>query len=485
MPSGKLQSLVTENIGDVFEPIFNPSSIAVIGASTDPESPGYRFVRAHVEFGFDPVYPVNPSTDSVYGLTAYDSVTDIPGPVEFAIVTLRADIVPDIIEECGEKGVDAVHVMSSGFSETGTDEGERLEEKLGHVAAKHDIRLIGPNCVGIYNPASNQSYIAEVSQETGPVSFVSHSGGFTIDVESQGDAHDIGFSKVASIGNSVDIGITDVFEYFAVDDQTEIIGIYLEGVENRDEGYRLFELADAVVEEKPVVALKGGKTDEGGEAAQSHTGSLAGDYRVWRSMFSQAGITTVDTLREMIDVLTLFSRTLSVESNRTALIGPGGGTTVTAIDEVTEAGLEVPGFTDETIEELEDMELPPAGNLTNPVDAPLGVLSTDGGQVLQDITDVAVSDPNVDSVIVHFNINHFWYHPDGETLFENMVESIRQTHQEIDIPLLLVFRNSRHPDMAGPTTEMRQRCSREGIPIYDSIGDAANALRHLVDYNQQ
>lgn len=482
MPPTYLSSLDREAIEARFRPVFHPRSIAIVGASSDPGAPGHRFVKTNVEFGFENVYPINPSAEEIRGLPAYDSVLDVPDEIDLAIVVLRAEVVPDVLEECGEKGIEAVHVMSSGFSEVDTEEGRRLEDRVERVADRYGITVIGPNSIGIYSPGANLGYIPTVPEDPGSVAFVSHSGGFTIDLASRGRLEGLRFSKVVSVGNGTNTGIVDLFEYLVIDEETDLIALYLEGLEDRVEGRRLFELAREAVPETPVVAMKGGHSDRGSEATRSHTGSLAGSYRVWQGMFEQAGIAEVDSFEELVDTVKLFSAVDAIEGNRAALIGPGGGTSVTAIDACSAAGIDVPEFGDETVAELLDLDTPRPGNVSNPIDAPLGVLSVDEGRVLRTMAEIATDDPRIDSLIVHLNVNHLSYHSEGETLFENMVSGVREFRDDTSIPVLVVFRNPSLPDVIDTTQELWAECSEAGIPVFASVRDAATALRHLVDY---
>jgi acyl-CoA synthetase (NDP forming) len=480
------EQVVTPSITDRLEPVFQPNSIAVIGASQDPNSTGYRFVRDLVDFGFEPVYPVNPNASEIYELNCYPSVLDISDTVDLAIIILHPEIVTEALRECGEKGVEAAHIMSSGFSETGTEEGKRLEAEVQEIADKYSISVIGPNCRGLYNPAANLTHYSNPPADPGSVGVVSHSGGLTIDIANQGKATGIRFSKIASIGNATDIDITDVLEYFAVDNDTEVIAMYVEGIDDQTKGKRLFKLLREVTPEKPVVVLKGGKTERGGEAAESHTGALAGNNRVWQAVFEQTGVTEVDSLHEMMDILRLYSTTTSVESNQTALIGPGGGTSVITLDMCAAANIEAPKFGAETIASLKQLDLASAGNLTNPVDVPFNALSLDEGRLFESIAEIAVNDESVDSVIIHLNFSHLTYsfeENEEKEIFETMMDGVKEINSSISVPLLMVFRNSSLPEIQELAIKSRSKCIDAGIPVFDSMADAVTALNHLVDYS--
>jgi acyl-CoA synthetase (NDP forming) len=227
-----------QRIIEHFRPIFYPTSIAVIGASRS----GGGFLKRIVDFGFKgSIYPINPQAREILGLTAYPRLTAVPGPVDYAIVNLPPALVPAAIEDCATKGVKAAHIYISGFSESEDPEGIRLQEQVVGIAQRGGVRIIGPNCMGLYSPIARLTYIDGVAPESGDIAVVSQSGGFSTDLARRGKVRGIRYSKIASIGNSCDLTSVDFLEYYAVDPETRIIGMYVKGSKDMDRLVSLIE----------------------------------------------------------------------------------------------------------------------------------------------------------------------------------------------------------------------------------------------------
>ena len=290
---------------DAFNPIFYPRTLAVIGASADPTKFGNIILSAIQEIGYGgKIYPVNPEGGEINGLTVSKSLPEIPGPVDFAIITIPASALLKTLEECRDKGVKGVEILTSGFKETGTPEGRQMEEAIARFA-KGGMRVLGPNCFGIYCPESGLTILPgqNFSRETGPVGFLSQSGGLCADLGQVAKGLGIRFSKMVSYGNGCDVAACDLLEYFFADPKTGIIAGYVEGI---DDGPRFLRLLRENRGKKPVILWKAGLTATGGRAVQSHTGSLGGSAAVWEGAFRQAGVIQVYSAEELVDAIYAF-----------------------------------------------------------------------------------------------------------------------------------------------------------------------------------
>ncbi|MFC1944916.1 CoA-binding protein [Chloroflexota bacterium] len=321
--------------------LFRPGSIALIGITTDPGNPRQEwFLVPLFDAGFDgPIYLVNPRGGEIMGLPVYPDMRAIPGPVDYAIISTPADLCPQVLRDCGAKGVKVAIIYSAGFGETGSEGGNRLQDQLAEIAASGDIRLMGPNCMGVYCPEGKLSFISDFPTESGPVSFLCQSGGNTIEAVMQSAQRGVRFSKVVSYGDACDLNECDFLEYYLNDPDTGIIALYIEGVR---EGKRFLELLKKAAKVKPVIALKGGIGEAGSRTTASHTGSLSGSSAVWDALMRQYGIVQARSLEELSDLLVTFSLLPVPRSRTTVIVGMGGGASVLAADHCETAGLSLP-----------------------------------------------------------------------------------------------------------------------------------------------
>jgi acyl-CoA synthetase (NDP forming) len=327
---------------DEFAPIFRPSSHAIIGASSDETKFGGMFLRALLSFDHQArLYPVNPRESQILGLKTFPRVADIPDPVEFATITTPAPTVPALVEECLAKGIKAVQILSSGFREAGP-EGHRLEKRIAATAAR-GIRIVGPNCFGVYSPAGGLTILpgGGLPTESGPVAFISQSGGYAIRGAETACSLGIRFSQIVSYGNACDINECDLLDHFRHDPETRVILSYLEGPR---QGRRFFHLLKETCAVKPVIVWKGGLTRGGARGVASHTGSLAADEMVWKALFRQTGAVAVDGLDELIDTALAFLYLPHHTGRRVAIVGGGGAIGVAGADACERGGLTVPLF---------------------------------------------------------------------------------------------------------------------------------------------
>jgi len=352
-------SIVTE-----LEPLFNPRSIAVIGATNDWNKWGFStFTSTLSSFG-GKVYPVNRRQDNVFGHPAFKSVTDIPEPVDLAVFVVPATEVPSVMEDCVEKGVKSGVIISAGFAETG-EEGRKLQDEVVRIARKGGIRFVGPNCMGFWSSSSNlRSFMIPLAIREGPLAFVTQGGNVGVAVTMSAYTRGVGFQQYVSCGCTADIPIEDYIEYFAEDPQVKVILTYIEGLED---GRRFIEKVGPVTRRKPVIALKPGRTEAAAKAIASHSGELAGLSEIYDKAFAKAGVVRVETPEELLDVAIGFLTQPLPKGRNVAIITPGGSYGVLCADACASDGLNVVKLPEDTIAAL-DKIFPPRWSRGNPVD---------------------------------------------------------------------------------------------------------------------
>lgn len=343
--------------------IFYPESIAVIGASINPKKVGYSVLRNLLSFSGS-LYPVNPSHGELFGRTAYPSVQDIPGPVDWAIVAVPARLVPGVIEECGRKGVRLAIIVTAAFRETGPD-GAALEEEVVAIARRHSVRVVGPNCLGIMMPYMGiNATFDPVSPRAGDVAFISQSGAIITTVVDWSLPEEFGFSTVISVGNQADLGFEHFLRFAEQDEKTRSVTLYIEEIQD---GRRFMQIVGEVTKHKPVVVVKSGSSRKGRAAASSHTGSLAGSYEVYVAAFQQAGVVVARSLRDAFNLAELLASEGYPKGRRAIAVTSAGGFAVLASDYAEAYGVDMVDLPDGVLREL-DAFLPPFWNHANPMD---------------------------------------------------------------------------------------------------------------------
>jgi acetyl coenzyme A synthetase (ADP forming)-like protein len=374
---------------------FEPDSVAVIGASRDPSKTGHVILKNIVEGGYKGrIYPINPSASEILGLKCYKSVLEVPENIDLAVVVVPARLVPSVIDELGVKKVKAAVIISGGFRETGTQEGRRLEEELKNKAISNNVRVLGPNCQGVNNPHVGLCASWPLIRSRGPLAIVSQSGTIAAAFELWAEEEGIGVSKMAALGNKIDVDETDLLEYLRDDAETRAIAMYIESV--RD-GRRFLRVATETSLKKPVVVLKSGRTPSGVRAVASHTGSLAGSYAIYYSAFRKAGIAVADTIEELYDIakgLALLPRT---DGERIQIVTSSGGSGIVSVDYAEMLGLRLASLEESSRESLRS-ELPTHCIVGNPLD-----LTGDADAERYDkVLKVLVKDPNIDVILTIF-----------------------------------------------------------------------------------
>ncbi len=380
------------------EQIFHPRSVAIVGASGREGSFGRMFLEGLIRIGFREIYPVHPRETELLGLKAYQSIKDIPHDVDVAILMTPPDSTLQMVRDCAKKGMKGIIVFTAGFGEKGA-EGKKIEQEIRTVARSKNIRVIGPNSIGIYCPTSKlvtfpQGLMHDITTESGPVGSFSHSGSFVDYLTYILTKKGIRFSKVISCGNECDLNAVDFLEYFGQDKETKIIISYLEGIKD---GKRFFQLAREISKMKPIIVWKGGATELGARAASSHTGSLAGTKHVWEAMFEQAGIISVRSFEEIVDCLFCLYYLPLPKGKRIAVVAGMGGTNVGTTDNCIELGLEMARLSGATLERLTQL-LPPVGtSVGNPTD--IGVATLVAPHLYGETLKILNEDENVDMLL--------------------------------------------------------------------------------------
>lgn len=344
--------------------IFKPRSIAVIGASDTFRKWGYLMVERPLKTGFrGAIYPINPQKKEILGLRAYPSISAVPDAIDLAVMTTPAETVPGLLRECVEKGVKCAVVISAGFAEVG-EEGRGFEQEMIEVARSGGIRVVGPNCMGIWSAVGQLSLCFPYAPKAGPLAFVSQSGTFGVAMAQVASSKGYGLNKFISVGNQADLEVSDYLEYLATDKDTRVILLYLEGLKD---GRRFFEVAQEVIKEKPIVVYKGGRSAAGARATMSHTASLAGSERIFESMCRQVGLLQVQESFHLFEIAEALVGSPVAAGNRVAILG-SGGQGVVGTDACSSLGLELPELDAETSSRITALLPPHAPPAKNPVD---------------------------------------------------------------------------------------------------------------------
>ena len=445
------------------EALFNPRSIAIVGVPRGMKT-GKLFLMALLDQGFrGPVYPIHPEAEEIEGLKAYPRILDVPGPIDLAIVLVPHHRTLSVIKECADKGVKGAILFAAGYRETGTGEGKELEEELVRVANSSGMRLIGPNCMGLYAPKTGVSNFPNLSREPGPVGIISQSGSLTNILCRMAPGKGIRFSKVASLGNECDLTSTDFLRYMGSDPDTGIIGLYLEGVKS---GAHFLESLRSASREKPVILWKSGLTPEGGAAAASHTGALSGSRDIWKSAARQGGAISVVGLEDWVDMLMGFSLLPSFPGEHLGIVSGPGGLAVSAAEACGNTGLKIARLSNETLSALAEFVPETGTNIHNPVDVGLSAfmemeLYTRSARLL-------LADPGVDGIVVV----GIGMTPEANRKF---ADSIIQVQHEYNKPLIIVNIPGFDPDIA-------ENFCKAGIPSFDSVERAIRTYARVRQY---
>ena len=449
--------------------LFKPKSIAIIGASSKDLSIGNVIIKNLVHYGYTgKIYPINPKEPEIRGIKAYPTIFDVEGEIDLAHVIIPSKFVPQIIEDCGKKGIKSVIINSAGFSENG-DEGIALQKAFLDTAKKYGVRVFGPNCQGIINTDPQYKAYCDFTftfPEPGAVSIVALSGGVGAFIMQSLFDLEIGMRYYASNGNACDISISDVLNYYGEDEGTKAIILYTEGLSNPLE---FMEVVKRVAKKKPILCMKSGRTEEGSKAAASHTGSLAGVDISTELIFEKTGLLSFTNEEEMCQASMAFSTQPIPKGNRVGIITNTGGPAVIATDELVSAGMQIPALSERAINILKQTQLPEA-TIGNPID----VVATGGGSHFRSALDVLMDEETIDSVFINFVTAPF---TDTDEVARNIVEVNAKRIK----PIVCNFMTNMSLERFQVTAKILKD---GGVPCYSFPTTAAKALGALYRYHK-
>ena len=444
---------------------FSPKSIAIIGASEKPGVGKTIFYNIAKHFK-GKIYPVTPSNPTVGGLTAYKNVLDIPDSVDLAVVAAPSKFTPAVMEEVGKKGIKGAIIVSAGFKEV-DEAGAKLEREVGEIAKKYGIRVIGPNCLGIMSFSKDNimnSTFLKVTPKYGNIALVSQSGAICAATVEDAEAQDIGFSKVISMGNKVDMDESDVLELLAEDEDTRVIVMYLEDIRN---GRRFMEIAKEITTEKkkPIIVLKAGRTAEGAKAAASHTGALGGSDANYEAAFAQCGVIRVDTMGELFDLATAFSKQPIPEGD-VVIVSNAGGPAIISTDACSKYGLKMADISS-TKDEIAKV-IPPYGSPRNPVD----IVGDADYLRFEKVLLLVLAHPNVGSVVTMCT-------PSATLNYDDLARVLVKMSQQFPNKTILASLMG-----LAEGIENRKIMSEGGIPYYLYAEPAIKTLKTMYDFKK-
>lgn len=445
--------------------LFSPGQIAVVGASNDPNKIGYAIIDNIIKSGYKGrIYPINPKEKEIAGIKCYSNISKIGGEMDLAVISVPAGITLQVARECGEAGVKGLVVITAGFKEIGS-EGLKLEKELVSICRKHNMRMLGPNCVGFMDTHTpvNASFASGFPNK-GNVTFISQSGAMLISILDWSFEIGLGFSRFISLGNKADLSEIDFIESCAADKNTSAILCYIEDVVD---GEHFVEVCREASKYSPIIILKSGTSSAGAKAASSHTGALAGSDRAYDTAFRQSGVLRAENMNELFDLAQAFATLPLPKGNRVAIVTNAGGPAIVTTDAVEESGLKMASFSKSTAEKLR-ANLPDQANIYNPID----ILGDARDDRYRFALEQALADENVDSVLVLLT-------PAAVTEPEQTARTLVELKkQSPDKPILAVY-------MGGKNLESGRNILTKGsVPSYTFPEPAVKALQGLVRYSR-
>jgi acetyltransferase len=462
---------MAQRIIDQLKPLFEPKSVAVIGASNSSEKWGNWMVTRPIGSGYrGQIYPINPKEREVFGLKAYPSVLNVEEPIDLAIITIPAPMVPHAMRDCARKGVKAAVVISAGFAEVGP-EGKALQDEVVEIAAGGGIRFMGPNGMGIWSSAARFNTAFWFNPKPGGISFVSQSGtmgGYLLETANN---KGYGFHAFLSVGNQADLSMADYVEYLGEDEGTSVIVLYIEGLKH---GARFLETAKHVIKRKPIIVYKAGRTQQGSRATLSHTASIAGSDDVFEAMCRQIGIIRTYDVSHAFDVAEALSKQPLPKGNRVAVVSAGGGHCVVTTDACGALGLEVPELDDETVHALEKHLLPHAPPPKNPID----LAADPRAMTVANIVTLLAQNPLIDAVITMAPVTIRSTHPEHVREVLSAAEILSEIPRKYGKP---VIATTMRGQMSGVAFELMKE---RGIPFFEFPEEASRAMYGLYRYSR-
>ena len=460
--------------------IFHSKSVAIYGVSRGGGL-GNILLQAFIDQGFPNIYVVNPKiTDSdveIMGVPVFSDLKSIGEPIDLAICSTHPKYVKEIITECGKNGVKAVVIFSAGFGEK-SKEGKRAEKELLKIAQKYQLRLIGPNCMGLYCPETGLSFFPALPKESGPLGFISQSGSIANILGFSCILKGINFSKAISYGNAVDLGFNDFFEYLGADPNTKVIASYMEGI---DDGRRFLDLLKQI--KKPIIIWKAGVTPAGSEAAHSHTGAISGNNKVWNTVFDQYGVVRVYHLEEMVSMIQAFINPKPVNGRRVAIISGPGGPAVSSADACMMNNLKLAEITDESKAKLQEYIPKFGSSMSNPID--LSLQATFDPKLEKKAYEIIGMDPNVDMLLIYL------------AMLTPQYDDLIELQEKISKPIVIVsaINVNVSPDAFNKTVKRMfirirakkvpniiKKLNQKGISVHPNEHLAAKALSNIYQF---
>ena len=472
-------------MGDIvgrLERVFNPRTVAVVG---DKRALGYFWLRNMSTFK-GKVYSVQIDPNEIPGIRElgvpnHQSLLDIPDEIDYVVCAVPRSVAPRVVADCVQKKVGGVSLFTSGFAETGEEEGIRLQAQIADMAREAGLVLVGPNCMGIYNRRLGvRQAMDQPAGDEGSVGFISHSGTHAINFSLLGATQRVKISKSVSAGNSVVVGPADYLEYLAQDEETKVIGMYLEGV---PDGRRFFDVLRKTARVKPVVVWKGGLSEAGQRAMYSHTAALATPSSVWQAIVKQCGVVTADSLDETVDVVKALLYTKPCSGRRLGLMALTGGQSVVITDAFVRAGLEVPLLSERSYERLGAFFNIIGGSYRNPLDVG-GTLGYGAApENLERMLSILDEDENVDAIVLEIATQYLVRMALGAAgPSTDWLPQMLAAHKERSSKAFITILNAGH--LEARAAEERIKLAELGIPTFAGFEQGARALRKVINYHR-
>ncbi len=456
--------------GKSIHKFFAPKSVAIVGASDNPKKFGHVILKNYLDMGFSgKIYPVNPKADSILGIKCYKSVLDVRDDIDSAVIVVPPKVANEALKECVKKRIEAVVMITAGYRETGGG-GVAREQELKSIIKDTNTRVVGPNCIGIYDSFGriDTLFLPDYKLKrprAGDIAFISQSGAFALSILDWAATEEIGISRFVSYGNRADVDEIELLNYLMEDKKTKAIAVYLEGVRN---GRDFLSCLKKVAAKKPVVILKAGKSKAGTRAVQSHTGSLAGSYEVFRGAIRQAGAVEAENTEELFDFCRVLAYQPAAKGNRIAVVTNGGGFGVMCADSIERCGLSLAEFSKDTVEGVKCVMPKEYSSVHNPLD-----LIGDADVRRFDVAiDKVIKDKNVDAVIIVTLLQ-------TASLGPEIVDVIASANERSRKPIVVSASGGEYTQL------LLRSLEKDGIPAYPSPDRAVCAMKTLIEYSRR
>lgn len=480
---------------DQLDRMFNPRGLAFFGGIASPGAFGNLIALSQVRYGYKGnLYPISPKGGEIAGHKIYKRLDEVTGPIDLACISVPARAVPEVLQDCLAHGVTGVQVHSSGFAETRNSEGIELQKDIVRIA-RQGLRIVGPNCFGLHSPKGGITLLpgSDFHMEPGPVALISQSGGVATDFGYAAQSAGMRLSKVISFGNGCDVDAVELMEFMAADPDTHYIAAYLEGIQD---GGRFLQAVKQASRNKPVVVWKAGLTPLGNRAAQSHTGSLAGERAIWRGVLAQAGASSVQGLDELVDALTAHYY-FKKPGPRIAVVGGGGAIGVFSCDLASQWGLDLPRFSNTTRRKLRQHFPTPGNSMANPLDTGSPVVPVE--IIKACIKEIVLNEP-IDIVVVILLLRPLELEvrrlmemagmeaPAPGVYLEQLLENLVEIKQETGKDIALVMENragqQEEIDVESTLRRMRDLYQSHGFPVFSSAERVLRSISHAVTWSK-